>query len=182
MPRPSSTLWAAVIVTIVALLGSAAVAANIGDLGGPAAISASVNADLSGTTFASLHQTEQANEPADETVGASHEEANENENAKDNENEPEDQTKSAGGPKDETSGARPGFGCGDTNHEHSGPPGRPNASPPPGCAKASEHDTDTDNASHATVPTTVTTTNTTAHHDSGDRGGGQGRGRGSGRD
>ncbi len=35
-----------------------------------------------------------------------------------------------------TSGTKPGFGCGDTNHEHSGPPGRPGATQPPGCAKA----------------------------------------------
>lgn len=34
-----------------------------------------------------------------------------------------------------TSGTKPGFGCGDTNHTHSGPPGRPNASLPPGCTK-----------------------------------------------
>ena len=34
-----------------------------------------------------------------------------------------------------TSGTRPGFGCGDTNHVHSGPPGRPGATPPTGCAK-----------------------------------------------
>jgi hypothetical protein len=34
-----------------------------------------------------------------------------------------------------TAGTRPGFGCGDTNHAHSGPPGRPGASLPPGCAK-----------------------------------------------
>ena len=38
-------------------------------------------------------------------------------------------------PKDSTTGARPGWGCGDTNHKHSGPPGRPGATPPPGCAK-----------------------------------------------
>jgi hypothetical protein len=36
-------------------------------------------------------------------------------------------------PKDSTTGARPGWGCGDTNHKHSGPPGRPKATPPPGC-------------------------------------------------
>ena len=44
----------------------------------------------------------------------------------------------AAAPKDSTTGAsgtRPGWGCGDTNHTHSGPPGRPNATPPPGCAK-----------------------------------------------
>jgi len=34
-----------------------------------------------------------------------------------------------------TVGVRPGWGCGDTNHTHSGPPGRPNATPPPGCTK-----------------------------------------------
>jgi len=38
-------------------------------------------------------------------------------------------------PKDSTAGARPGWGCGDTNHKHSGPPGRPGATPPPGCTK-----------------------------------------------
>lgn len=32
-----------------------------------------------------------------------------------------------------TVGVRPGWGCGDKNHKHSGPPGRPNADPPPGC-------------------------------------------------
>ena len=30
--------------------------------------------------------------------------------------------------------AAPGWGCGDTNHKHSGPPGRLGATPPPGCA------------------------------------------------
>jgi hypothetical protein len=44
----------------------------------------------------------------------------------------------AAAPKDSTTGAsgtRPGWGCGDTNHKHSGPPGRPAATPPPGCTK-----------------------------------------------
>ena len=34
-----------------------------------------------------------------------------------------------------TVGVRPGWGCGDKNHEHSGPPGRPDANRPPGCDK-----------------------------------------------
>jgi hypothetical protein len=34
-----------------------------------------------------------------------------------------------------TVGVRPGWGCGDKNHTHSGPPGRPNADPPPGCER-----------------------------------------------
>jgi len=42
---------------------------------------------------------------------------------------------SAAAPHDSTTGARPGWGCGDTNHKHSGPPGRPGATPPPGCSK-----------------------------------------------
>jgi hypothetical protein len=41
----------------------------------------------------------------------------------------------AAAPVDISGGARPGWGCGDTNHTHSGPPGRPGATPPPGCAK-----------------------------------------------
>jgi hypothetical protein len=34
-----------------------------------------------------------------------------------------------------TVGVRPGWGCGDKNHTHSGPPGRPDADPPPGCER-----------------------------------------------
>ena len=34
-----------------------------------------------------------------------------------------------------TVGVRPGWGCGDSNHTHSGPPGRPGASPPAGCER-----------------------------------------------
>jgi hypothetical protein len=34
-----------------------------------------------------------------------------------------------------TVGVRPGWGCGDKNHTHSGPPGRPGATPPPGCRR-----------------------------------------------
>jgi hypothetical protein len=41
----------------------------------------------------------------------------------------------AAAPLDLSAGARPGWGCGDTNHTHVGPPGRPGATPPPGCAK-----------------------------------------------
>jgi hypothetical protein len=41
-----------------------------------------------------------------------------------------------GGPPDKQYGdTRPGWGCGDKNHEHTGPPGRQYASPPPGCTK-----------------------------------------------
>jgi hypothetical protein len=32
-------------------------------------------------------------------------------------------------------GERPGWGCGDRNHEHTGPPGRQYAPAPPGCTR-----------------------------------------------
>jgi hypothetical protein len=35
-----------------------------------------------------------------------------------------------------TTGTKPGWGCGDDNHTHSGPPGRPGATMPPGCSKS----------------------------------------------
>lgn len=38
-----------------------------------------------------------------------------------------------------TTGAKAGWGCGDEKHTHSGPPGRPGASMPPGCATAKSH-------------------------------------------
>jgi hypothetical protein len=91
-----------------------------------------------GDTEAQAQVTITASERA---ANAVHEEANENEQAVESENEPEDATGSAGGPHDSTSGARPGFGCGDTNHVHSGPAGLASASPPPGCANAKTHET-----------------------------------------
>jgi hypothetical protein len=42
----------------------------------------------------------------------------------------------AGGPTQaQYGGTRPGWGCGDKNHVHTGPPGRQYAPPPPGCTK-----------------------------------------------
>jgi hypothetical protein len=42
----------------------------------------------------------------------------------------------AGGPTGKQYGdTRPGWGCGDKNHVHTGPPGRQYAPPPPGCTK-----------------------------------------------
>jgi hypothetical protein len=41
-----------------------------------------------------------------------------------------------GGPPDKQYGdTRPGWGCGDKNHVHTGPPGRQYAPRPPGCNK-----------------------------------------------
>ena len=35
-----------------------------------------------------------------------------------------------------STGTKPGFGCGDDNHTHTGPSGRPSATMPPGCTKS----------------------------------------------
>jgi hypothetical protein len=43
--------------------------------------------------------------------------------------------KAGGGPTKSQYDTRPGWGCGDKNHVHTGPPGRQYASPPPGCTK-----------------------------------------------
>jgi hypothetical protein len=40
-----------------------------------------------------------------------------------------------GKPTSADSQYRPGWGCGDRNHVHTGPPGRQYATPPPGCLK-----------------------------------------------
>ena len=70
--------------------------------------------------------------------------ATENETSSDSERAEKADTKTdvavserAAEPKNNTaaSGTRPGWGCGDTKHKHSGPPGRPGATPPPGCTK-----------------------------------------------
>ncbi len=55
-------------------------------------------------------------------------------------------TSSSGAGDEHQGGTRPGWGCGDTNHEHSGPAGHGNAESP--CDKAKEHDADNDHEGH----------------------------------
>ena len=43
----------------------------------------------------------------------------------------------SGAAKQQYPDVRPGWGCGDTNHVHTGPPGQPGATPPPGCTQYS---------------------------------------------
>ena len=95
--------------------------------------SASVSADLTGTAA-------RASLPEQASSVASEKSANADEaittRARTTETAQNEVTVSApaAAPTDSTTGARPGWGCGDTNHKHSGPPGRPGATPPPGCA------------------------------------------------
>jgi len=101
------------------------------------ATSASVSAELVGTT-ATMTLPEQASSVAQ--VKSANGIATANEAIADRETATNQTTEvavsaRAAAPKDSTSatGTRPGWGCGDTNHKHSGPPGRPTATPPPGC-------------------------------------------------
>jgi len=99
--------------------------------------SVSVSADLTGTA-ARASQPEQASSVASEKSAngiATAEEAitTRGRTTETAENEVTVSAPAAA-PTDSTTGARPGWGCGDTNHKHSGPPGRPGATPPPGCA------------------------------------------------
>src|SRR6266498_5890236 len=123
-------LWMAVtILTALALLGTAAGAANRGaDLTtvDPEGIAATVIANVSTTTA-----TEQANEQATQANESDEDQTEADEDDDNPTISPSTQPNESG-----TTSTKPGWGCGDTNHEHSGPPGRPDASPPPGCDKA----------------------------------------------
>jgi hypothetical protein len=56
---------------------------------------------------------------------------NDNDNDADNDNDEHGQKPAQTG----TSTTKPGWGCGDKNHTHSGPPGNPTAAMPKGCEK-----------------------------------------------
>ncbi len=83
----------------------------------PAAVHAAGGLETAAAAVASSQNGQEANEPADARSASS------------------DEVTPASTPDALTSSVRPGWGCGDDNHTHSGPPGRPNATPPPGCSK-----------------------------------------------
>ena len=134
-------LVAAVLAVVVLLAQVAGASTTVGT--GSVATSASVSAELT-SKAATVALPEQASSVAREQSANGIATANEaiTDRARTTEkteatlNEANEITASApaAAPKDSTTGARPGWGCGDTNHKHSGPPGRPGATPPPGCA------------------------------------------------
>lgn len=134
MRRQNAILRAlAVAASVIALSGAALASDNI-DLSG------SVDSDASGTAAAHAASSKHANAAANVTA-TDHTTANASKHDEDTHPDtdleespsvkisPSEQVRESG-----TSGARPGWGCGDSNHVHSGPPGRPGATPPPGCA------------------------------------------------
>jgi hypothetical protein len=144
-------LWiAATILSALALLGTAAGAANSGaDL-------TSLDLDSVVASVASNAASSMATQASQQTTEADkHNNNNDNNEVATETNENDDPVISASteaAPSGTTS-TKPGWGCGDTNHEHSGPPGRPGATPPPGCDKAGgngQSGTNGNNASNGT--------------------------------
>ena len=134
-------LMAAVLAVIVLLAQVAG--ASTREASASLATSASVSAQLTGT-MPTVSLPDQASTTASEKSANGIATANEAITDRGRSTEKTEATENevtvnapAAAPKDNTTGAsgtRPGWGCGDTNHKHSGPPGRPNATPPPGCA------------------------------------------------
>ncbi len=134
----------AAVLAVIVLLAQVA-GASTRDETAALATSASVSAQLT-STAATLSLPEQAPSVARDKSASGIATANEaiadretatTETTEANETNEVTVNTPAAAPKDSTSaaGTRPGWGCGDTNHKHSGPPGRPNATPPPGCTK-----------------------------------------------
>ena len=140
MNHRGAWLTAAVLAVIVLLAQVAG--ASTSNESASLATSASISAELAGTA-AAVTLPEQASATASEKSANGIATANEaiagRETAENETTETNEVAVSAraAAPKDTTSasGTRPGWGCGDTNHKHSGPPGRPGATPPPGCTK-----------------------------------------------
>ena len=130
-------IWlTATVLAVVVLLAQIAGAATR-DETASGTTSASVSAGLTGTAW-TVSPAEQASSVAREKSANGI--ATANEQIADRETTTTETTEvsvnaRAAAPKDGTAGAgtRPGWGCGDTNHKHSGPPGRPSATPPPNC-------------------------------------------------
>ena len=132
----------AAVLAVVVLLAQIAGAATR-DETAPGTTSASVSAGLTGTAW-TVSLAGQASSMAKDKSAAGLANANESITTRARVSTTETTTTAnevtantpAGAPQDSTKGAgtRPGWGCGDTNHTHSKPPGRPTtATPPPNC-------------------------------------------------
>ncbi len=115
--------------TVLALgLGSAALATELTDTnidqdpGAPHAANATLPDKASSVAKAVLAALKAKDVDADNDK--------DNDEAKDVDNEKDND---AGKAPTSGTGAKPGWGCGDDNHTHSGPPGRPGATMPPTC-------------------------------------------------
>ena len=149
MNRRMTILRTIAVGTLVVALGSAAFGADTASVasanatqesGATAAGHATVHVDLSGVAASVIDLLVGGSNPSTEKRGGTHATTvkPDNDNDKDEATETEATTHVSSGlqvGQTATAGEKPGFGCGDKNHTHSGPPGRPGATLPPGCTK-----------------------------------------------
>lgn len=132
-----SKLWiSATAGTVLALaLGSAALATELSDTttdNDPGASGHAANVTLpdkaSSVAKAVIAALKAGTNPSTVT-------SNDNDTSKTDDETNDTDTDTDKGPTGST-GAKGGWGCGDDNHTHSGPAGRPSATMPPGCTKS----------------------------------------------
>jgi hypothetical protein len=131
---------AAAVLIVTAQLAQASVRDSAGSSLG--ALSAAINADLTGSpsleSAAKVEKAQRAENSHADRATVTTAVSNEVTTQTDRENDPADLLANltpVSTPDVLTSSARPGWGCGDTKHEHTGPRGRPDATPPPNCTK-----------------------------------------------
>jgi hypothetical protein len=136
-----SKLWMSLTAgTVLALgLGSAALATDLADTnsdqdpGAPHVANATLPDKASSVAKAVLAALKAGTNPS--TVASKDNDNAKTDNDADETNDVDTDNETDKGPTSST-GAKSGWGCGDDNHTHSGPAGRPNATMPPGCTKS----------------------------------------------
>ena len=137
MHKKALALAAAVVAVLI--VSAQFAQASVRDSAGSslAALSAAINADMTGSasleSAAKVEKAQRAENSHADRVTVTTAVSNEVTTQTDRENGPADvlaNLSPVSTPDALTSSARPGWGCGDTKHEHTVPPGNPNATSP----------------------------------------------------
>ena len=137
MHKKALALAAAVVAVLI--VSAQFAQASVRDSAGSslAALSAAINADMTGSpsleSAAKIEKAQRAENSHADRVTVTTAVSNEVTTQTDRENGPADvlaNLSPVSTPDALTSSARPGWGCGDTKHEHTVPPGNPNATSP----------------------------------------------------
>ena len=135
----AKALGLAAVVAAVLIVSAQFAQASVRDSAGSslAALSAAINADMTGSpsleSAAKIEKAQRAENSHADRVTVTTVMSNEVTTQTDRENDPADvlaNLRPVSTPDALTSSARPGWGCGDTKHEHTVPPGNPNATSP----------------------------------------------------
>jgi len=128
-------IWVTAAVLAVVVLLAQIAGASTSDVGTSAQATTAATVSLSAQASSVAQEKSAAGMATANAVRVSNESASERGRTETTETNEVTANAPAAAPHDSTTGARPGWGCGDKNHTHSGPPGRPGATPPPGCSK-----------------------------------------------